>query len=73
MDTILTDSVEHNKGVNQVLADMYSLDKPAGQIFCGTHTVLGSSQKQLASLLLGPRTFVSVHCICMHKGMSDIL
>ena len=43
VDTLLTDSVEHNKGVNQVLAEMYNLEKPVGHIFCGTHTVLGFS------------------------------
>ena len=43
VDTLLTDSVEHNKGVNIILADMFDLDKPAGQIYCGTHTVLGFS------------------------------
>ena len=43
VDTLLTDSVEHNKGVNQILAEMYNLEKPVGQIFCGTHTVLGFS------------------------------
>lgn len=41
VDALLTDSVEHNKEVNQVLAEMYNLEKPVGQIFCGTHTVLG--------------------------------
>ena len=43
VDTLLTDSVEHNKGVNQILADMYDLSKPPGQLFCGSHTVLGFS------------------------------
>ena len=45
VDTLLTDSVEHNKGVNEILADLYDLDTPPGQIFCGTHTVLGFSDK----------------------------
>ena len=45
IDTLLTDSVEHNKGVNEILADLYDLDTPPGQIFCGTHTVLGFSDK----------------------------
>ena len=41
VDTLLTDSVEHNKGVNVILQDMFDLDKPAGQLFLGTHTTLG--------------------------------
>ena len=45
LDTLLTDSVEHNKGVNEVLAQLYDLDSAPGQIFCGTHTVLGFSDK----------------------------
>ena len=43
VDTLLTDSVEHNKGVNEILADMYNLDEAPGQLFCGSHTVLGFS------------------------------
>ena len=43
VDTLLTDSVEHNKGVNVIIQDMFDLDKPAGQLFCGTHTTLGFS------------------------------
>ena len=43
VDTLLTDSTEHNKGVNVILQELYDLDKKAGQIFCGTHTVLGFS------------------------------
>ena len=45
LDTLLTDSVEHNKGVNEILAKLYDLDTAPGQIFCGTHTVLGFSDK----------------------------
>ena len=45
VDTLLTDSVEHNKGVNEILAQLYDLDNTPGQIFCGTHTVLGFSDK----------------------------
>ena len=41
--THMTDSVLHNKGFNLVLQEMYSLDKPAGQLFCGAHTTLGFS------------------------------
>ena len=43
LDVLLTDSVEHNKGVNLVIQEMFDLDKPPGQIFCGTHTTLGFS------------------------------
>ena len=43
VDTHMTDSVQHNKGFNKVLQEMYSLDEPAGQLFCGSHTTLGFS------------------------------
>ena len=43
VDTHMTDSTEHNKGFALLLSDMYDLDKPAGQLFCGTHTTLGFS------------------------------
>ena len=43
VDTHITDSTEHNKGFAKVLAEMYDLETPAGQIFCGTHTTLGFS------------------------------
>ena len=43
IDTHMTDSTKHNKGFASVLAEMYDLDKPAGQIFCGSHTTLGFS------------------------------
>ena len=43
VDTHMTDSVSHNKGINTVLADLYDLDQPAGQLFCGVHTCLGFS------------------------------
>ena len=39
----MTDSTEHNKGFAKILAEMYDLEKPAGQIFCGSHTTLGFS------------------------------
>ena len=51
VDTLLTDSVEHNKGVNVLLQDLYKLDKPAGQIFCGTHTTLGFSNSMNSTVL----------------------
>ena len=41
--THMTDSVEHNKGFNIILQEMYNLDEPAGQLFCGSHTTLGFS------------------------------
>ena len=43
VDILLTDTTEHNKEVNVILQELYQLDKPAGQIFCGTHTTLGFS------------------------------
>ena len=45
LDTLMTDSVKHNKSVNSILASLYSLDTIPGQIFCGSHTVLGFSDK----------------------------
>ena len=41
IDVHMTDSTEHNKGFAQILAEMYSLEKPAGQLFCSSHTTLG--------------------------------
>ncbi|QQP51201.1 Hypothetical protein FKW44_012475, partial [Caligus rogercresseyi] len=43
VDVHMTDSTEHNKGFSKLLAEMYNLETPAGQIFCGTHTTLGFS------------------------------
>ena len=43
VDTHMTDSTEHNKAFAKILAEMYDLEKPAGQIFCGSHTTLGFS------------------------------
>ena len=43
VDTHMTDSTENNKGISDCLAELYDLDKPAGQIFCNTHTTLGFS------------------------------
>eukprot|EP00058_Branchiostoma_floridae_P018115 XP_002603604.1 hypothetical protein BRAFLDRAFT_93148 [Branchiostoma floridae] len=43
VDTHMTDSTEHNKGFANLLAEMYDIEKPAGQLFCGTHTTLGFS------------------------------
>ena len=43
VDTHMTDSTEHNKGFSKLLAEMYDLETPAGQLFCGTHTTLGFS------------------------------
>ena len=41
VDVHMTDSTEHNKGFAAILAEMYSLEKPAGQLFCSSHTTLG--------------------------------
>ena len=41
IDCHMTDSTEHNKGFAAILQEIYDLDKPAGQLFCGTHTTLG--------------------------------
>ena len=43
IDCHMTDSVAHNKGINLVLAAIYDLDEPAGQLYCGSHTTLGFS------------------------------
>ena len=43
VDAHMTDSVQHNKGFTDILQELYSLEKPAGQLFCGTHTTLGFS------------------------------
>ena len=43
VDVHMTDSTEHNKGISPLLAELYDLDTPAGQIFCNTHTTLGFS------------------------------
>ena len=43
VDTHMTDSPAHNKGLADLLAEMYNLETPAGQLFCGTHTTLGFS------------------------------
>ena len=45
LDTLPTDSMKHNKSVNEILSKMYNLDTIPGQIYCGTHTVLGFSDK----------------------------
>ena len=41
VDTHMTDATEHNKGLAEVLQEMYDLDRPAGQLFCSSHTTLG--------------------------------
>ena len=43
VDVHMTDSTEHNKGIAPILAELYDLEKQAGQIFCNTHTTLGFS------------------------------
>ena len=37
VDAHMTDSSKQNKGFSAILKDLYSLDKPAGQLFYGTH------------------------------------
>ena len=51
VDTLMTDSTEHNKGVSVILQELYELDKPAGQLFCGVHTTLGFSPSMNSSVL----------------------
>ena len=43
VDTHMTDSAANNEGSADLLAEMYNLKTPAGQLFCGTHTTLGFS------------------------------
>ena len=43
VDTHMTDSTEDNKDFSKLLARMYNLDAPAGQLFCGMNTTLGFS------------------------------
>ena len=43
VDAHMTDSTEHNKGFAGILAELYNLDSPAGQLFGGAHTTLGFS------------------------------
>ena len=43
VDTHMTDSAAHNKGLADLMAEMHNLETPAGQLFCGTHTTLGFS------------------------------
>lgn len=43
IDTHMTDSAPHNKGLSGKLASMFDLDDEKGQLFCGTHTTLGFS------------------------------
>ena len=44
VDIHMTDSVEHNKGFAELLAEIYSLEKPAGQLFCSSYTTLGMAR-----------------------------
>ena len=43
VDVHMSDSTQHNKGIAPILAELYDLEKEAGQIFCNTHTTLGFS------------------------------
>ena len=35
----MTDSTQHNKGFAKILADMFNLDTPKRQLFCGNTTL----------------------------------
>ena len=37
VDTHMTDSTAHNKGLANLQAEMYNLETPAGQLFWDTH------------------------------------
>ena len=41
LDTHIGESVEHNKGFAVILQELYTLESPAGQLFCWTRTTLG--------------------------------
>lgn len=41
VDVHMTDITQHNKGLSEVIAEIYSLEKPAGQLLCSSHTTLG--------------------------------
>ena len=45
VDVHMTDSTDHNKGIAEVLSEIYNLDSKAGQIFCGSHTTLGFARE----------------------------
>ena len=53
VDVHMTDSTEHNKGIADVLAEIYDLESPAGQLFCGSHTTLGFAREmnQVVSMI----------------------
>ena len=40
-DVHMPDTTEHDKGFVQVLDELYSLEKSAGQLFCSSHRTLG--------------------------------
>ena len=41
LDTHIGESVERNKGFAVILQELYTLESPAGQLFCWTRTTLG--------------------------------
>ena len=43
VDTNMTDSTQHKKGFADLLAELYDLESPAGQLFCSSYTTLGVS------------------------------
>ena len=47
VDLHMTDATEHNKGFAELLAEIYSLEKPAGQLFRSSHTTLGGCEGEL--------------------------
>ena len=53
VDVHMTDATAHNKGLSTKLAEKFSREVEAGQIFCDTHTVLGfdrSMTKEIQSI-----------------------
>ena len=53
VDVHMTDATAHNKGLSTKLAEKFSREVEAGQIFCDTHTVLGfdrSMKKVITSI-----------------------
>ena len=47
VDVHMTDATAHNKGVTAILANEFHREVEAGQIFCGTHTVLGFDRSMI--------------------------
>ena len=47
VDVHMTDATAHNKGLSTKLAEKFSREVEAGQIFCDTHTVLGFDRSMI--------------------------